>query len=146
MYNIAQLAERKMIHDEDFIIFTENDMRSRNGEFANIDRNKIIEFEANEIDECYGWIYKVGVREGLLIGIETKFNEIQEMFFKRCFLLYHELNDYCTELRQYLYTNKHTLKSCKFYRKENLAQFICCKYHLLKLLLEGINKVRALFK
>ncbi|XP_029163461.1 uncharacterized protein LOC114934921, partial [Nylanderia fulva] len=137
-YNMAQLAERERIYDDSFLIFDNNNILFNNG-VANENGNNIFEYEDFEIVEFYGRINKVDDRELLLIGIETKLYEIQDTFFKRCFSLYQELNDYGTELRQYLCNDKHTLKSYK-YRKKNLGKFVCCRYHLLKRMLERINK------
>lgn len=146
MYNVDQLDDEEMIYDKNFIIIPESDLiYDEIGECVNADITQLLEFEEYEISEFYNWVHKVSEREGLLIGIEAKFNEIQDIFFKRCFSLYRELNDYCKKLRQYLCSNKHNLKSCKFYREINLAQYVCCKYHFLKRLLERVGEVRVLF-
>lgn len=145
IYNTDQLAEGQEIFDVNFIIVTEEDMIIEDGVVENMDTSEVHEFEEYEIEEFYNWINKIPERKGVLIAIEAMFNEIQDIFFERCSLLYRELNNYCQNLKQYLYSNKENLKSFKFYREISLAQYVCCKYHFLKKLLERVDKVHILF-
>lgn len=144
IYNKDQLAEGQEIFDINFIIVTEEDMIIEDGVIENMDVGEIMEFEEYELEEFYSWVNKIPDRKGLLIAIEAMFDEIQEVFSRRCSSLYEVLNNYCHNLKQYLYNNKDNLKSCKFYQEINLAQYVCCKFHFLKRLLERVDEVYAL--
>jgi len=144
LYNVDQLAMRQEIYDINFIIVTEEDMIIENGVVENMDVGEVMEFEEFELEEFYNWVNKIPERKDLLIAIEGMFDGIQNIFFKRCSSLYQVLNNYCQNLKQYLYNNKDNLKSCKFYREISLSQYVCCKYHLLKRLLERVDEVCTL--
>lgn len=141
MFNKDQLIDGQEILDINFIIITEEEMIIENGIVENVDLGEVHEFEEYEIEEFYNWVNKIPEREGLLIAIEAMFNEIQNAFFERCSSLHWELNNYCQNLKEHLYSNKDNLKLFKFYREINLAQYVCCKYHFLKQLLKRVDEV-----
>lgn len=145
IYNSDQLADGQEIYDINFIIVTEEDMIIENGVVENMDISQVIEFEEYELEEFYNWVNKISERKGLLIAIEAMFDEIQDIFLKRCSSLYQVLANHYQNLKQYLYSNKENLKSCKFYREISLSQYVCCKYHFLKRLLERFDEVYTLF-
>ncbi|XP_011269793.2 uncharacterized protein LOC105259508 [Camponotus floridanus] len=140
IYNVDQLADGQEIYDINFIIVTEEDMIIENGIVENMDVSEVMEFEEFELEEFYNWVNKISERKELLIAIETIFDEIQDIFSKRCFSLYQVLDNYYQNLKQYLYNNKDNLKSCKFYREISLSQYVCCKYHFLKRLLKRVDE------
>ncbi|XP_070155705.1 uncharacterized protein, partial [Polyergus mexicanus] len=143
LYNQNQLFKRRNIYDSNFIIITTDDMIFENGVVVNMDINNIMEFEEDELIDFYTWVNKIPDRIGWMVAMEAMIDQIQTAFFKICSSLYRVLNEYCMKLRQYLFSNKDTLKSSKFYSKNPIRHrycYMCCKYHFLKRLLEVVGE------
>lgn len=73
-----------------------------NGEFVYMNADSIIEFEEDELLECYLWVNKINERKDLMAKIDVIRSQIQNIYHTMCLTLYQIIDDCCMMLKSYL--------------------------------------------